>query len=150
MLPKFHLFFGIIFVVRLHFLFPQISFFNLSIIFLSSFLIDVDHVFYYFLKTGDINPVRVYRWYMKKWKRFHKIPREQRKNIYSGFYLFHGIEVLMILFLLGFYISPLFSFIFIGFSFHLLVDTVHERYDKGTSDKFSLIYSCYQFRKLKF
>jgi len=149
MLPKYHFLFGIIFVIVLHFFFPQISFFGLSIIFLSSFLIDVDHVFYYFLKEGILNPFKAYTWAIKRTHAFHKLSRSQRKKFYSGFFLFHGIEWLIILFLLGTYVSRFFIFIFVGFSFHFIIDTIYEIYDKGTVDKISLFWNFYRFKKLK-
>jgi hypothetical protein len=148
MLPKYHILFGIIFIAILHFAFPSISFLELSIIFLSSVLIDVDHVLYFFLKKGSLNPTKAYRWYMERRKNFNKLPREQKKQTYSGFFLFHGIEILTFLFLLSNYI-PILFFVFLGFSFHFFLDIIHEIYDKGTIDKSSLLWNYHRFRKLK-
>ena len=148
MLPKYHFSLGIIFVVILHFLFPQICVLYLSIIFLASFLIEIDHFFDYFLKKRDINPINAYKWYIEKWKMCKNLSRAQKKKIYSGFYIFHGVEVLIILFLLGVYFSQRFFFILIGFSFHFLLDSIHEMYNKGTFDKISLVYNYHRFRKL--
>ncbi len=149
MLPKYHLFLGILFVIILHLFFPQISFFGLSIIFLSSFLIDADHVFYYSLKKRNLNPVKAYIWAIKRTRAFHNLSRAHRKKFYSGFFLFHGVEWLIILFLLGTYVSHFFIFILIGFSFHFIVDTIHEISDKGTVDKISLFWNFYRYEKLK-
>jgi hypothetical protein len=73
----------------------------------------------------------------------------KRKKIYSGFYLFHGIEWIIIFFLLGYYLAPRCSYIAIGFLLHWVADTPHEFYTKRTMDKSSLIYSIYRFRKLE-
>jgi hypothetical protein len=148
MLPKYHILFGLVFIVFLYFFFPAVSLFGLAIIFLSSILIDVDHVLYYFIKKKSLNFYKAYNWYMKRVIQFNQLSREQKKKIYSGFYLFHGIEWLIILFLLGVYINHFFIFIFIGFSFHFILDTIHEIYCKGTVDKISLIWNYHRFRKL--
>ena len=147
MLPKYHFLLGIAFVTLLHFIFPQITFLNLSIIFLSSFLIDVDHIIYSFIKQGTLSPIKAYQWCIKKMKKILSLPKEKRKKIYSGFYLFHGVEWLIILFLLGIYISPFFIFICIGFSFHLLVDTFYEIFLHMPLYKFSVILSFLRLRK---
>lgn|SRR4030042_214059 len=149
MLPKYHFIFGLSFVIFLYFLFPQISLLGLSIIFLSSFFIDVDHYLYYFLKEKNLNLKRGYNWYKNKIKRTYSLPMSERKKIYSGFYLFHGIEWIILLFLLGYFISSFFTFIAIGFLFHLIVDVFHEIYFKRSIDKSSLIYNYYRWRKLK-
>lgn len=149
MLPKYHLVLGIFFVAIIYFLF-HINFFDLSIILLSSILIDVDHFVYYFFKKKNIHFLKAYDWYMERWKKNHTLPREQKRklNLYSGFYLFHGIEILITLFLFSYYI-PILFFIFIGFSFHLFVDLIYDLYDRGTFDKSSLIYNYFKFRSLK-
>ncbi len=147
MIPKYHILFGFLFVAFLYFFFPIIPLYGLAIIFLSSILIDVDHVFYYFFRKGKLNPVESYNWYMKRKIHFNLIPKEQRKKIYSGFYLFHGVEWLIILFLLSNFINPFFLFIFLGFSFHFLLDLIHEIYDKRTVDKISLFWNIFRRKK---
>jgi hypothetical protein len=147
MLPKHHILFGLIFIAVLFFLFPDISLLGLAIIFLSSILIDVDHMLYYFLREKNFNPLKAYSWYIERGKKICHLPREQKKNFYSGFYIFHGIEILILLFLSSNYI-PLLFFVFVGFSFHFVLDIIHEIYDKATVDKSSLIWNFYRFRKL--
>jgi len=148
MLPKYHIFLGFIFILFLYFFFPQISLLGLVIIFISSILIDIDHYLYYIFKKKDLNPYNAYVWHIKEWKRINKLPRKQRKTLYTGFYLFHGIELLIILLLLGIYINYFFIFIFIGFSFHLITDIIHEIYFKETIDKISLIWSYFRWKKI--
>jgi len=149
MRPKIHIFLGIIFVTFLHFIFPQITFCNLSIIFFSSWLIDVDHYFYYILKKRNLNLNKCYKWYDKNLKETLVLSMEGRKKIYTGFYIFHGIEPLIILFLLGISVSQFFTFIFIGFFFHMILDIPSEIKIKGTFQKISLIYNYTQFRKIE-
>ncbi len=149
MRPKIHLIAGIFFVIILNFIFPQIGFLNLSIILFSSVLIDGDHYLYYILRTGNFNLIKCYKWYNAHLKKTLNLSINERKKIYTGFYLFHGIEPLIILFLSGISISPFFFFIFIGFAFHLALDIPSEIIIKGTVHKISLIYSYTQFRKLE-
>jgi hypothetical protein len=147
--PKIHFIVGVLFIILLYFLFPQISFLNLFIILSSNVLIDGDHYFYYSFKKKDLNPIRCYKWYLENIKRTVSLSMDERKKIYSGFYLFHGIEWIIILLLFGIYFFPILSYVGIGFLLHFLVDTPSEFYFKGTKDKSSLIYNYYRFRKLK-
>jgi len=149
MLPKYHILFGSIFITILYFLFPQIGLLNLTIIFLSSVLIDSDHVIYYFFKKKNLNPFNAYHWFIDNVKKTLSLPMSERKKIYSGFYLFHGIEWIILLFLLGIYLSPFFLYISIGFAFHMILDIPDEIYQKRTVDKISLIWNYYRWRKLK-
>jgi hypothetical protein len=149
MLPRKHIIIGILFVIAIYFLFPTITLFSLLIIFSSSVLIDVDHYFYYILRRKDFNFIRCYKWYKENRKKVLSLPMNERKKRYSGFYMLHGIELIIILLVLGFYINSLFFFISIGFLLHFLVDTPNEFYEKRTMDKSSLIYNFYRFRKLR-
>lgn len=149
MYPKIHFIIGILFTILSLFLFPQIIFLNLFLVFSSSILIDGDHYFYYIFKKKDSNLIRCYKWYKEKIKKTLSLPMNKRKKIYSGFYLFHGIEWIIIFFLLGYYLAPRCSYIAIGFLLHWVADTPHEFYTKRTMDKSSLIYSIYRFRKLE-
>jgi len=76
------------------------------------------------------------------------MPERERKNFYLGFYIFHGIEPLIILFLLGFYISQFFNFILIGFLFHLVTDLISEIILKQRIDKISIIQNFLIIRNL--
>jgi len=150
MLPRAHLILGILFSVTLFYLFPQIGYIGLTIILFSSVLIDIDHYFYYVYKKKDWNLKKAYFWFLKKRKQIKSLPREKRNEFYTVFPFLHGIEVLILLFLLGKFFSVYFYFVLIGFSFHLFLDisfkfTFHKRLDR-----ISLIYSFFKFKKLKF
>jgi len=147
--PKVHFIIGVLFIIILHFIFPQITFLSLLIILFSSVLIDGDHYIYYIIKKRNFNLFKCYRWYQNHFHKTINIPMSERKKIYTGFYLFHGIEMLIILFLLGTYVNQFFIFIFIGFSIHLFLDIVFEIYFKHTIDKISIIYSYYRWKKLE-
>jgi hypothetical protein len=147
--PKSHFIIGLIFIIFLHFIFPQITFLNLLIILFSSVLIDGDHYIYYIIKKRDFNLFKCYNWYKKETDKTSHLPMSERKKRYTGFYIFHGVEILIILFLLSNYVSQFFFFIFIGFSLHLFFDVISEIYFKHTIHKISIIYSYYQWKKLE-
>jgi len=143
-----HLFFGIILSALLFILFPSLGFLPILIVFLSSVLIDTDHYLYYIFIKKDLSLKNAYLWYMQRWKHFNASPMSERKKCYAGFFMFHGIEWLVILFLMWNYVSPCFLYVFMGFLFHFCLDTPDEIIKKGTVDKISLIWNYYRFRKL--
>ena len=149
MRPKIHLILGIIFVIILKIFLPNITWISLSIILFSSVLIDGDHYLYYILKTRNFNLIKCYKWYKKHLEETLALPMNERKKRYTGFYVLHGIEPLIVLFLLGISVSQFFMFIFIGFFIHFIVDIPSEIIIKRTVHKISLIYSYTQFRKLE-
>ncbi len=57
-----HVILGFIFSLIL---FPLVGFFSL-IIFISSFMIDIDHYFYYIIKKNDLNLINSINYYLKK------------------------------------------------------------------------------------
>ena len=148
MRPNVHIIFGIFFAFLIYFIFSQISLIGLLIIFFSSVLIDVDHYFYYFIRTKNLNLTKCYSWYDAHLRKILSLPMSGRKKAYTGFYLFHGIEWLTILFLLSKFVFPNFIFLFIGFLLHWIIDAPHEYYIKRTLHKSSLIYNYMQWKKL--
>jgi hypothetical protein len=147
MLPKYHIFFGILCVIILHFVFPQISWFNLAIVFLSSVLIDGDHYLYFILEKKNFSLIKALNWYREKSKIMCSFNKKERKKVYTGFYLFHGVEWIILLAILGRFIFPPLTYVAIGFLLHLAVDIPSEIYLKGTVHKVSIIYSFYLFSK---
>jgi len=149
MYPTQHLLLGIIFSLVLLFLFPQIGFLGASIIILSTVLIDVDHYIYYTFKKKDLSLKNSYNWFIRKVTTFNNLPRKQRNKFYIAFCCLHGLEVLLILLIFS-TMFQYFFFIFIGFSFHLLLDLVSETRHRDRIDRISLIYDFFKFKKLKF
>src|SRR3989344_6581398 len=142
MLPKYHIIFGFLFSLILWIIFPSISILGALIIFFSSFLIDVDHYLFYVFKNKIFSIKKAYNYFFElRKKAMTKSLKEKRIKIANPLmYLFHGIEVLLILFLLGFFINKIFLFIFIGFSFHLFLDLVEIIYYGFRIAKISLIF----------
>jgi hypothetical protein len=149
-LPKYHILLGFIFSLALFFIFPSIKLIGAGIIFLSSFLIDVDHYIYYVLKKKDTNFKKSVNYFLIKRKKLIKIKIEERNKLYSGFCFLHGIESFIILFLAGIFISRYFLFVLFGFAFHLFLDIFQEIHENLRIDKISVIYDWLKFKKLKF
>lgn len=123
MKPLPHLFFGMIFVLILLFIFPQIGFIGFFMILSSTVLIDVDHYLYYVYKKKDWNLRNAFNWFIKSGKKFNKMPKDQWDNIYFAVCIFHGIEAIIILFAFSFHFQFL-LFIITGFIFHQLLDLI--------------------------
>ena len=149
MLPKHHIFLGFFFALFLFFIFPKIEIVGFLIIFLSSFLIDIDHYIYYVFKKRDLSLSRAYKWFRKRHKRLLSLSRKKRNEIYTEIHFFHGIEILIILFLLGLFVHKYFCYILIGFAFHLFLDVIHQRKIHDRLDRISLIYDFIKFRRDK-
>lgn len=145
-----HVILGAIFSLILFVLLPEIGLIGVSIIFLSSFLIDVDHYLYHCLRKNDLSLKNAYKTSMKKTLKFISLPREKRNKIYCGFHCLHGIEFLLVLFLFSIFGSGYFFFIFLGASFHLLLDIIHGTIYIDRVDKASVIFDFYKYKKLEF
>lgn len=144
MLPKKHLILGAIFSIILFILFPKIGFLGFFLILFSSVLIDVDHYIYYIYKKRDFNISNSYKWYSKPIKKWNNLSQEKRKEFYSGIFLFHGLEIIIILLFLIFYFN-FFIYILIGFLFHQILDFIDLIYKQASLYKiisvfYSLIY----------
>ena len=140
MLPHKHFILGIIFTAVLFLFFPSIGIFGAIIIIASSVLIDVDHYIYYVFKKKKLSPIKAYKWFRGNMKKCHRIPKEHQGKVHFGTYLLHGIEPLIILFTFGFFVSDIFYFILIGFTFHLLLDLSVEIIKYNEFNKISVIY----------
>ena len=148
--PLKHLILGIILGIILFVTLPEIGLVQLGIIVASSILIDIDHYFYYVYKRKKISPIKAYKWYTVSIRKTNKLPRKQKRDISFGFHFFHGIEILILLYVLYFYVSPIFLYILIGVTFHFLIDLIDEIIVCGRLDKISIIYGLMRHKKLKF
>jgi hypothetical protein len=120
MLPKTHIIVGAIFSISLYLIF-NISLIGVSLIFLSSFLIDFDHYLYGAIKKRTLNFEEIYNYFLDSRIRWRKLSYIQKNNTKFPVLIFHGFEALILLFFLSF-ISQVFLFIFIGAFFHMIID----------------------------
>jgi len=148
MYPKHHIILGLIFSIVLYF-FPGFTLLQVSIVFLSSFLIDVDHYLYYVFRKKDLSLRRSYSWFIKMAEKYKKQTLKQKQNSKKSPAYLHGLEIILILYLLGYFISNLFYFVAIGFLFHLILDYIEE-YSFGLPFyKYSVIHQFIRSKKLK-
>ena len=124
MLPKKHILYGLIFSIVISFLF-NLTLLEVGLIFLASFLLDFDHYLYSVFREKTFSLKKAYLGFIKKGKKFRRLAKQERRNYVSGFYLFHGLETLVVLGLLGFFVSDYFYFILTGVAFHLILDYLH-------------------------
>lgn len=126
MLPRYHIFFGLIFSIVLKLIFPQIAFFFIFLTFISSFLMDFDHYLHAVFKNRSLS--------LKNAFDYHKIQggiarSELKRGIKrkGDFHFLHTIEFIAFIGILGFaWIG--FFYIFIGLFFHSLLDIAYMIY----------------------
>jgi hypothetical protein len=139
MLPKWHILGGFIVSYILVYFF-HFSIFSGTIIFLSSFLIDVDHYLVYSIKSKDISIKNAYKMALEHGDKWKHLSYDQKKKEYWTPFIFHGIEPLAILLFLS-YFNIFFLGIFIGFLTHMILDYIQIVYQKDPLlEKFSQIY----------
>ena len=124
MMPKWHVLLGGMFSLFLIALF-NFTWINGLIIFLSSVMIDLDHYFLYVLRKRKLSPKRFWRESLKKIKIWKGFSKEEKKLHKEAHFLLHGLEMLLVLLVLSFF-WKVFFFIFLGFSFHILLDLLNK------------------------
>jgi len=149
MLPKKHFLYGLI-VAILIFFFPFVNFWEALVFLASTVLMDVDHYIYYIKRKNKYNLKGAYRWFKAKEKLWTAIQPHDRKHYYTGFYIFHGIEWLVLFGILGYFVNSIFYFVLAGMFFHLILDWItQEMYNYPYRFKFSVIYDYLKFKKLR-
>jgi hypothetical protein len=128
MLPKYHVLSGFIFSLIIFLIFPEINLIGFTIIFLSSFLIDVDHYLFYVFTKKDLSLKKAHKFFLKEHKKFHKLSyKEKTKKLKKRGpwpMVFHGVETLILLGILSFF-HQIFLYIIIGLIFHQVLDFIH-------------------------
>lgn len=148
MLVKTHIILGLIFSLSIYLIF-HIAFFEMIIIFLSSFLIDFDHYLIFLIKHRRFSIKKSYVFFKKRAIKFRKISKKQKNSYKMPFLIFHNIEFFILLFLLGFF-NKLFFFVLIGICFHMFLDYIDLAYHKfPVYFKVSLIWTYLENRKKK-
>jgi len=120
MFPRWHVLFGALAAIILLFVYPEAGYFNIILFFLASFLIDFDHYVSAVMNSGHFNLKKIYRYYKIEGE---KAQKERAKGIRkkADFHLFHTIEFLAVVGIIGIYFEP-FLYIFFGMIFHSLLD----------------------------
>ena len=149
MYPIQHILAGFFLALLLYFLFPQTGLLGVSLIFFSSFIIDVDHYLAYVFKKKNFNLKKAYNWHMEMDKKSLKLSREERNNSFLCLCFLHGFEIFLIFLILGVVFSKYFLFISIGIAFHLFLDVIYGFTYSDRIDKLSVIYDFFNYKNLK-
>ncbi|MAG45673.1 MAG: hypothetical protein CMH63_02800 [Nanoarchaeota archaeon] len=92
---------------------PFLGFYSL-VVFLSGFVFDIDHYFYYILKKRDFSLVNSYLYCVQGSKVY-----EPHTGV---LHIFHTWEMWVLFFILGVVIHVIFLYALIGLIFHMLLD----------------------------
>lgn len=120
MLPRWHIFLGAIFTATIWIFAPEIKFIYLSLVFLSSFLIDFDHYLVAILNTNKLsirNSLKYFECLAEKERKEKQNTKREKKH----FYIFHTLEFHIFVLLLSL-VRIEFFYIFLGMIFHSLLD----------------------------
>jgi len=85
MRPLVHLLSGLVLALLLFFFLPFVGVLGAVIIFLSSFLIDLDYLLYYFYKKKSWSLIKTYKYARAKAKSYKKLSRDKRKKYFRAF-----------------------------------------------------------------
>ncbi|MEK6850627.1 MAG: hypothetical protein AABX85_03560 [Nanoarchaeota archaeon] len=122
MLPKTHIILGAIFSIIIWIIFPEINLIYLSLIFLSSFLIDVDHYLAYVFETKNLSLKKAFDYHimLDKLEIAERAKGIKRKG---PFHVFHTFEFLLAVYLVSLIWTPI-LYILIGMLFHSALDII--------------------------
>ncbi len=120
---KWHLLFGFT-ISYILVQFFEFSLFSGLIIFLSSWMIDIDHYFWYLFEMKGKNPIKALMWYNKNIDKWFKMSFKEREKFKRGVFIFHTIGFWTLLFILSFF-HPIFLWILIGVMTHMAADLPH-------------------------
>ena len=136
---KHHFIIGLICASIITYVF-NLTFFTGLIIFLSSWLIDIDHYFWYALEFKDLNPFNALRWRIKSAKKWKKLVRKERFKFKQGVFIFHSVGFWAALIALTF-LDKIFLWILIGIGIHMIIDFVDLiKRKRNILEKISLAY----------
>lgn len=95
--------------------------YNALFVFISGFLADLDHFYYYYLKFKKIEVKKAINYFLD-------IPK---RNAYSELqermFIFHSVELLVLCIILSFYLKA-FTIITLGLLLHYALDLAHEQF----------------------
>src|SRR3989344_5829929 len=122
MLPKYHIMIGALVSLLLYY-FISLTLTQVIIIFLSSFLIDIDHYIIYGIMHKDWSLKNAQKYFFNMREKGIKTSSEERKKYKRHIFIFHGIEFWFVLFVISEYL-PLIIFVLYGFAIHIFLDYI--------------------------
>lgn len=130
MLPKTHIILSVLFVLIIFFL-KIVNWWQGLIVFAAAVLIDVDHWLLYVKKKKDFSVKRAYKW-------FYQFYINKTRKVFL--FIFHTIESFIVVIILSIFF-PIFLYVLIGMSFHILLDFLQAYDEDFYGKRWSLIYS---------
>lgn len=142
MLPRWHILLGFMFSLLIYAAF-NIDVISFLILFISTWVIDIDHYFWYIIKKRNIKFSSAYKYFFQRRGKLKNLPKKQILQIMlnqNRIFVLHSIEMLFaisIVFLIilkKFRFSVLYIYLFLlGVIFHISLDilegnTIKERY----------------------
>ncbi len=139
MLPRWHIFWGIIFCLIFKLISPETNYFSLFLILFASVFIDFDHYITAAFKHGKWGPKEAIDHHYELRERIIDQKKETGVCQKEDFHIFHTVEAHILIGLLGLFFNPFF-FIFIGMVLHSILDIIWMvRHDVMDSREFFLI-----------
>ena len=142
---KWHFLFGFVISYILVYFF-EFSFLAGLIIFLSSWMIDGDHYFWYGFEMKDWNPKHALEWYHRSLPKWLSLSLKERNEYRRGVFLCHGVLFWVILLGLSF-IHEIFLWVLIGVGIHMVADWI--KYISMGEPLYNKIFPCYTIRRNK-
>jgi len=120
MLPRWHIFWGLIFTGIIWLSSPSIEYYYLIILFLSTVLLDIDHYINAAYKEKNLSLRKAFSYYSRLNKRikFQELKGIRKKE---DFHPLHTVEFHLVIAILAYFFTP-FIFVFLGIVFHSLLD----------------------------
>jgi len=123
MLPRWHIFLGLMFCIVFKLISPQTSYASLFLIWFASVFIDFDHYLSAGFKHKKWNPVDAVKHNYDLRDKALKQKSELGLCEKGDFHIFHTVESHLVTGVIALFFSP-FYFIFIGMVFHSLLDLI--------------------------
>ena len=123
MLPHQHVFWGAVFAFIILIILPDVAWYNILLLFLSTFLIDFDHYLASLINKRKYLSLRQSFKYHMDLGKIQYIERKRGIRRKGDFHIFHTLEFHILVFIIGLFFRP-FMFIFIGMAFHSLLDII--------------------------
>ncbi len=148
MLPKWHALLGFVLSLILY-LILKIELIPVLFFFVAFIAADGDHYIYYLFKTKTFNLKKAYIKLKGIREKVLKLPRKEINKLCVGNYFLHGIEPVLILAILGYFLHYYFYFAAVGLLLHVAIDITDQRRFHDRWDRVSIIWDYFEFKKLK-
>ncbi|MAG02050.1 hypothetical protein CMI42_01830 [Candidatus Pacearchaeota archaeon] len=139
MLPRYHIIVGFIASLSIHYFF-QTTPLETLIIFLASFLMDIDHYLFYIYEKKDFSVKKSMKYFVDGRNHWLTLSPKEKKKHKKPIFIFHGIEFWLIILILT-QLTYSFWFVLLGFLIHMILDWIDFIIiGDPLIDKFSQIY----------